>query len=309
MRIYFKNKHTIVLIFLCCSIAFGQSNKSLTYEKLKTGIANYLVEIDYFKSIEEYYADTDKFHLKGFFNEIIDKSSISDGIYQFSSGSSHEIPWLILVDNGNYKILNLSSKNELYTTLIEILNFSGNKSYCKEIVLEYVERLFNWHFLMQQYKRQSNCYFPENNNSALSEQTIGELKTKLIGSLKDKSIIKDGNFYILLLEKIDEFNLTVFMHSSNENYISTILHKGYYHFTVTDNLEYGVNFYLLLNDIDYELVTIQGGESMEQELFSLLSFGIKQEFCMEKVKYILLRYLEEALSLDSCLSDIKKKLP
>ena len=304
----FKAKIIFVLVLLCCLPTFSQRDKPLTYEEIKTGIANYLVEVGFFKGIEEYHTDTNTIRFSGFFNEIADKDSIPDGVYKSSTRASHGIYLFVIVDGNEYKILNLYDKKELFRSLIEILNFSIKRNYCKEVVIEYIESVLSWHSLMQSYRR-SNCYFSFDNKQTISNVSLGELKNELVNYLKSENIIGDESFHILLLDKVDEFNLTISMNPLNEDDVSKALDKGYYRFTATDNMEYAVSYYLLLNDKDYELVTIEGGKNLNQELLSLLNFGIEQKFCFERVKYILLNYLEEGLPLESCLSDLKKRLP
>ncbi|NLN24080.1 MAG: hypothetical protein GX163_00130 [Bacteroidetes bacterium] len=304
----FKTKIIFVLVFLCCLPTFSQSIKPLTYKEIKTGIASYLVEIGFFKGIEEYHTDTNTIRFSGFFNEIADKNAIPDGVYCSSTRASHGIYLFVIVDGNEYKILNLYDKQDLFSSLTEILNFSIKKDYCKELVIEYIERALNWHSLMQSYRR-SNCYFSFDNKQTLSNVSLGELKNKLVNYLKSENIIGDESFHILLLDKIDEFNVTINLNPLNEDDASKKLDKGYYRFTATDNMEYAISYYLLLKDTNFELVTTRGNNNLNQELLLLLNFGIEQKFCFEKVKYILLNYLEEGLPLESCLSDLKKRLP
>ena len=143
----------------------------------------------------------------------------------------------------------------------------------------------------------------------MSNLSLEEIKNQLVEHLKSNNIIEDESFHILLLNKIDEFNLAIMMEFLDESDAPKVLTKGYYRLTVTDNMEYATSYYLLLKDKDYELVTTKGGDNLNQELLSLLNFGIEQKFCFEKIKHVLLDYLGEELPLESCLSDLKKRLP
>ena len=303
----FKINISLVLASFCWIFTFSQSDDSITYANIETGIANYLVEIGYFKEIKESRTNSNKIRLSGFFNEITDKDSIPNGVYKYSTRSSHGIYLFVVVEENNYKILNLYDKKELFRTLNEILNFSIKRDYCKEVVIEYIESALHWHFLMQNYGR-SDCSYSFDNKTT-SSLSLEELKNKLVNHLKSENVIGDENFHILMLDKIDEFNLTISLNPLNENDAFKNLNKGYYRFTATDNMKYAVSYYLLLNDNDYELVLLKEGKNFNQELFTLLHFGIDQKFCSEIIKYVISNYLKQEQPLKSCLTDLKKRLP
>lgn len=308
----FKATMGFVLLLLCSPYSIGQDGVAPTYEEIRISIAKHYVEVGILKSMEDFNADSDRFHFRGFYNEITNKDSIPDGIYRNTSNSSHALYFYILVDGSNFKILDLYPYDELYKSIPEILDFSIRKDYCKELTLEYIEGALFWHYYMSRYFKGNNyCSYDFDNSHAISELSLEEVRNKLLGLLKSDAIFKDDGPEMVLLGKVDEFDMDLDL-SSDRNIESKEINIGFYRGSA---LNYAVDgekvkrFYLLVGDTEIELLPNESEEKLNHMLRSFLRFSKEQRFCFKRVQYVIMDYLKSNLPGDSCLNELRNKMP
>ncbi len=157
-------KKTFIFILLLTSICCKpQDIKSLTFDSLSEKLIDYLYlkgEIDENRSKKlknkEY-----KFHFVGFFNKT-EKGELKDGVYTFSSLSSHSQLYYVIVENEGYQILDFSKREELDDVIKKVLDFSERKKYCVDITSELVISLVNSFYNYNKTplnRRDLNCYY------------------------------------------------------------------------------------------------------------------------------------------------------
>lgn len=304
-----KIKLVSVLIFFSLNMIYSQTAEVLNYDHLKEGFGHYLIEKEYLKNIEEYRRIEKNYEISGAFNQISNKDSIGEGIYKIWSGGNHTNPFYIIVEGNDYKFLNIYAKDDLVISLNEIVKFSKRKAYCKEVVKSYIKQILQWDSRLQ-VKRKFDCNLNYELERPSSGLTAIDIKFKIISFLTQEKIIKEDDVFLFWIEKVDEFRLDKNMEYLDEQDEKMIFSQGYYSFTIVNlNTDYVTEYYFLLGDQEIELVSMNGGEALSQEFQSLLNFGLKQKYCVEKVNYILDEYIDHHWSVESCLKQIQKELP
>jgi hypothetical protein len=138
-----KNRKLIIVLFLIvCSP--GLYSQKLNYNKVKSELTNFLIENKEIleHNVENYKTGKYSLTLKGVLNYNQElKGELKDGLYLFTTGSSHSFNHYILVENDNYLIFELKSEVSLNESLKQTLEFCRRKKICSDIVIEYTDRL------------------------------------------------------------------------------------------------------------------------------------------------------------------------
>ena len=137
-----NRKLTIVLFLIICSSSLY--SQQLDYKKVKSELINYLIGNKEIleHNVENYRSGKYSFTLEGVFNYNKElKGELKDGLYLFTTGSSHSFNHYILVENNSYSIFELKSEVSLNESLKQILEFCKRKKICSDIVIEYTDRL------------------------------------------------------------------------------------------------------------------------------------------------------------------------
>jgi hypothetical protein len=122
----------------------AQVNNELTFDSLSLKLIDYLYskgEIDS-NRVKKLKDKEYKFSLVGFFNKT-EKGDLKDGVYIFSSLSSHSQIFYVIVENNTFQILDFSKREELDDALKKVLDFSDRKKYCVDITKELVLSVVN----------------------------------------------------------------------------------------------------------------------------------------------------------------------
>jgi hypothetical protein len=130
--------------FLACK---SQVPAKLTFEKLKHDMIDFLVEK---KDIDKDRASKLKsgehtFNLRGVNNNLTE-GILKDGMYAFSSFTSHKNAYFVLVENERYIILDISTRKGLDDSIKNTLDFGERNKFCVEIINDYVSRLIGVYY-------------------------------------------------------------------------------------------------------------------------------------------------------------------
>jgi len=88
------------------------------------------------------------------------KDELIDGVYTFFNSKSHHKTFLLLIDNGDFKILNISTLEGVKAGMIDLINFCESKKYCVEITEKYILSLLTVYYKINKNpfsRRDSNC--------------------------------------------------------------------------------------------------------------------------------------------------------
>lgn len=141
-----KSNYLLFLI-LICSFCYGQSNDTLTYNYVKPKLVNFL-------KIEKQVSDkvaTDilngeySFNFVGFFNSKSFKV-LKDGLYVFSTNRTDCKVYFVIVENSDFKIINLTTQDQLKDAISLILDFSERKKYCISITSEIIKSFLHAYY-------------------------------------------------------------------------------------------------------------------------------------------------------------------
>jgi hypothetical protein len=146
-------------VILSCK---AQDSSVLTFDSLSVKLIDYLYlkgEIDSVRS-EKLKNKEYKFGFVGFFNNT-EKGVLKDGIYVFSSLTSNNLVYYVIVENNSFQILDFSKREELENTIKLILDFSERKKYCVDITSDLISSIIKSFYNINKYpinRRDVNCY-------------------------------------------------------------------------------------------------------------------------------------------------------
>jgi hypothetical protein len=140
----------------------AQVSNPLTFDSISLKLIDYLYlkgEIDLNRA-EKLKTKEHKFGFVGFFNKT-EKGELKDGVYVFSSLSSNNLVYYVIVENNSFQILDFSKREELDNTLKIVLDFSERKKYCVDITSELISSIVKSFYNINKYpmnRRDINCY-------------------------------------------------------------------------------------------------------------------------------------------------------
>lgn len=152
----------IKFLFLLFTVSLAaQTKDSLTFEKLKVGVHEYLKENDELYKMESALRPNKKVNISviGAAN-LIQQGSVLDGLYGFSINTTLAKAYFLIVDGNVYKILDITTRDKLDTSIKELLDFCDKKKYCETIISNYVSRLVGVYYNINKWQGQTrdlNC--------------------------------------------------------------------------------------------------------------------------------------------------------
>ncbi|WP_296145833.1 hypothetical protein [uncultured Flavobacterium sp.] len=69
------------------------------------------------------------------------EENLINGLYGFSMPHSHARVYYLIIEGNKYKILDVSTRTNLDTSLKELLDFCERQKFCFEITIEYMNRI------------------------------------------------------------------------------------------------------------------------------------------------------------------------
>lgn len=129
----------LLIILLASNLSFCQETEKLTVESLKLELAEFLVKKNQIKSNDK------RVNFSGIHKNQVDEN-LKSGIYVFNNGSTHSLPFFVIVNNNSFNILDISNFQGLKDSISKTLDFAKKQNYCSEIIQDYISRLINVHF-------------------------------------------------------------------------------------------------------------------------------------------------------------------
>ena len=135
---------SIILFSLFSLSCFSQPKTELTYKSLQSSLTEFLISNGDIRTekIDDYRQGKSEIRLTGLFNNF-QKEKLIDGIYSFAIGCSHCKAYFVIVDQSQYTILNISSKEGLNIAIQNTLDFCDRNKYCVDITKDYISRLIS----------------------------------------------------------------------------------------------------------------------------------------------------------------------
>lgn len=149
------------ILLLFCLPLFAQNNGKLTFEKLQHDLTNYLIEKGeiYKSDIDSYKKGEKNIRISGFHNRL-DRGDLKNGVYAFFLTRTMARGYFLIVDNQEYKILDITTREGLDKSIKEVLDFCDKYEYCVDISKTYVNRLVEVYYNFNKWpdqRRDLNC--------------------------------------------------------------------------------------------------------------------------------------------------------
>jgi len=136
----------LILALIISVTCFGQNK--LTYSELKNNVIDYLVinkNLNNENAKKYKSGEYNGFTLVGSINQFNDEE-LKDGLYQFAPLASHQRIYFTLVENDNYTIIDLSTRQQLDDAITKVLDFCERKKFCHEISIAYAGKLISYFY-------------------------------------------------------------------------------------------------------------------------------------------------------------------
>lgn len=300
-------RNIIALIFILLSnttSCISQNRAEL--DSVRKVVAKFLLDKGEWKD-QQYskYIETGKgFSIRGIYNKL-NSEKLKEGIYWVYRGT-HTREYFLLYKNKETNILDISTQEELSKSIGKILKYFSKQEFCVEIINEYLSKMIGIHYsINKNIRRRSKDPNCKKKYKAISSQIdLRQLKLKLAEYLIKKNKLKDVNEYLddpeyLVVEATDLY----YGISKEKGDIDV----GMYFFLNNQDPNLQV-YYLLVGEGNYEILTIDNNESLNESINDILSFTQDNGFC-HKIAISYIKELINAYYSNSCLESFKNRLP
>jgi len=133
----------IMLSFLSCK---SQETKTSDFKELSLKLISFLEnkkEISHEAAVK-YRSGEYMLNIHGAFNNT--KNELKDGLYAFSTLSSHSRAYFVFVEGGLYNILDISTTKGLQESIDYSIDYAERHKYCYEITQSIVSKLISVHY-------------------------------------------------------------------------------------------------------------------------------------------------------------------
>jgi len=298
-----KRIFLLQILFLVSFTSSCQNNEVITYDSLKKGLANFLVKSEYIQDFDAYENNKEIINLRGVYNKI-DKNSLVNGVYSFSINHSHGKAFFVIVDGMEYNILDITTKEGLYHSINNTLEFCYKQNYCKEIIVDYIDRLIGVYNINNNPNRYKNSDCEYELSRTKSTYTINQIKPKLVNFLVNENEIESYSHYIEYPEYFFLGTTGIYFGMPDE---TEFIDSGIYTFYNTEDLQQK-SYYLMIDMDGYQILSVDNIKNLQKTIEQLLIFGEKNNYCYKETKNIILKIIDEYFS-NSCLRDNTQKLP
>ncbi len=306
----YKMLSLIIFVFLSCN---SQNNNELTILESKVKIA--LVKFDNQDSDSTpIKLSKHHFNISGIYNKI-NPDNIKDGIYILNFGTHMPVNYFIY-ENNEVVLLNLSSFDTFLKSVRLLTNYSIKEGYCKELISDYLSRMttifFNTNNNLK--KHHNNCEFEKTINK--SNFSLNEFKAiyaeylvrnREINNIEDyykesdKIIVSKVGYYYGIKNPDTKIEVGIYyvinMLKNNLNTKVVILYKN----------EFKV---LKINHINnLSVISNNTTENYIESVSEILKFSNNNNFCINKIRYILDEIFMNYFENESCLTNSIKHLP
>lgn len=154
-------KKIIYLVIMICFSQISTSQEKLTFEKLRVELTTYLLQHGEMlrSEVEDYKNGERQINLIGVHNNFA-KGGLINGVYSFSLTRTMARGYFVIVDNSEYTILDITTRDGLDKSIKLLLDFCDKYNYCETIVTDYVGRLTRVYYNLNKWKGQRtdlNC--------------------------------------------------------------------------------------------------------------------------------------------------------
>lgn len=143
-----RNKHLLWIIILLFSLSVnGQIDSKITYQSIKENLINFLIYKGDIWENDIKDIKNGKFNLNfsGVHNNY-HKENLIDGIYSFSAPITHTKAYFLIIEDKNFVILDISTRDGLENAISKTLDFCERKKYCSDITEDYISRLIGVYY-------------------------------------------------------------------------------------------------------------------------------------------------------------------
>lgn len=137
----------IIALFTILSCRSQIHTRQLSFHKLKNDMIDFLVnkhEIDSERA-KKLKNGEHTFYLQGVSNNL-SEGALRNGMYIFSSLTSHKNEYFVLVENNSYIILDISTRKGLENSLVNTLDFCERNKFCVDIINDYVSKIIGVYY-------------------------------------------------------------------------------------------------------------------------------------------------------------------
>jgi len=156
-------KSKLILLFLILSInhCMAQRSKTISVKSLEPKLIAFLITKKEIapNQIARYTRGENHITITGVINGFL-KDDLIDGIYLFSTASSHSKIFYLIIDDSEYKILDLSDERKLKKSIDRTIDFCGKKKYCSDLTKEYISLMVSVYYNINSNplnRRDKNC--------------------------------------------------------------------------------------------------------------------------------------------------------
>lgn len=166
-----KKQIVTLIISLLCLNSYCQITNKLTFDSLKKELIPFLINskdiID--NELEDYKSGKRQISIVGLQNNYY-KGDLKDGIYRFSQTQTHSRVYFIIIEDNNYIILNIATREGLDLAIKNTLDFCERKKYCEILINDYISRMIRIYY--QKNKNPNvgadlNCLYGKKDNKDL----------------------------------------------------------------------------------------------------------------------------------------------
>ncbi len=301
-----KNNITLIFILLL-SIGSCRSQHNVELDSVKKVVAKFLLDKGEWNDQQHSkYIKTEKgFSIRGIYNKL-NSEKLKEGIYWIYRGT-HTREYFLLYEDEKTSILDISTQEELSKSINKALEYFAKRGFCIEIINEYLSKIIRIHYSINKNIRKRSSKDPnckEKQKVVNSQLDLNQLSLGLVKYLIKKDKFKSINQYLDNPRNLVIKSPNIYYGISEENGEVDIGMYFFYNFEDPDRQL----FYLLVGEGNYEILSIDSDESLNESINDVLSFIEDNGFCHK----IAISFIEELINSyysNSCLESLKKELP
>ena len=138
----------IFLLFVSLySVTLKSQVSTSSYAEIKDELLEFLISAEQIRAseIEDYKSDKYKIMVVGIYNGLNGEKLI-DGVYFFSTPSSHNKTYYLIIDGHNKHILDIDDRQGLEHAITQMLDFCERRKYCSSITQQYIANLITLYY-------------------------------------------------------------------------------------------------------------------------------------------------------------------
>lgn len=140
-------KKTLVTIILFICATSCQTVKNINSKDLEKVLLDFLIQNGDIHKLEldDYKSGKRDISIMGFFSNTR-KDALINGLYVFYQNRTHARIYYVILEDGKYTILNISSREGLDLAIKNVLDFCDKNKLCADITEQYVNRIVGMYY-------------------------------------------------------------------------------------------------------------------------------------------------------------------